>query len=931
MYKPQPLTMSKGGQPSNFQVLSYNVNRQREVTAELLFHPDIYKYHVIAIQEPWINRYIKSRNATFNPFPKRYTAWVPEAKNPRIAFYISKDLDPRCWRVFEHSRDVAQVRWVYEAEPSRFKRIWITNIYNNPPENDPAVTLNLLRNTLSGKQPDGSIDPIFRSSDHQLVVGDFNLHHPHWGGLHVKPDNESQNLLELADEFSLTQCLPQGTITRQVFNSATTIDLVYVSQELVNRLYYCDRDLEVHADSDHYPIASGFDLQPILDEPAPKRCWRKTDEELFTNTFKDALAELNEAPGAEAAINRLVKALAAASEAAVPQSRPCKQSLPHFTGECKEASAICQRKRRNWQHTRTQDDWDEYVQARNHRNHLISYSLRHINRTRIEKAGENPMGIYKLNKWALYRDKGDTTIFPPIQRTAPEGAPISFATEPEDKAEALAGSFFPKPPDADLSDLEGYQYPTPLNMPPITAREVRKAITKTAPHKAPGPNGIPNYALQVSVKDPTILQAITRAFNLCLEEGLCPTQFKTSITVALRKPKPKGDYRQVKSYRPIALLDTLGKSLESVLAKRISYLAAHHELLPKQHIGGRKATSVEHAVHFTLERIYGAWASENPVVSMLCLDVSGAFDNVSHERLLHNLRKRRLPRPIVDWMRSFVTDRRTVIKLNEYKSPEYRTNTGIPQGSPLSPILYLFYNADLLEACNAPDLKATALGWIDDVNIMVTGKNAEDNVQALLKVHEGADRWAKKHASVFAPDKYELIHFTNDPNKHKTEAAITIAGHEQKPKEWVRLLGVRLDTELTWKVHATHLEDSVTRALGAFSSIGSSSWGFNTLELRRLYITAILPKILFSCSTWYTREYLWGVSVTNTAILKKLERLQRRGAQLMLGSFRTSAGLAMDVEMHLLPIKQSLQRAARRSLLHLVSNPLYKDMLEARL
>ena len=98
-----------------------------------------------------------------------------------------------------------------------------------------------------------------------------------------------------------------------------------------------------------------------------------------------------------------------------------------------------------------------------------------------------------------------------------------------------------------------------------------------------------------------------------------------------------------KAYRPIALLNTIGKLMDSIIARRISYVTEAYQLLPSTHIRGRKGRSVDHALHTIVGKIYEAWNSPEPqVASLLLLDVSGAFDNVLYARLLHNLRKRRI-------------------------------------------------------------------------------------------------------------------------------------------------------------------------------------------------------------------------------------------------------------------------------------------------
>jgi retron-type reverse transcriptase len=69
---------------------------------------------------------------------------------------------------------------------------------------------------------------------------------------------------------------------------------------------------------------------------------------------------------------------------------------------------------------------------------------------------------------------------------------------------------------------------------------------------------------------------------------------------------------------------------------------------------------------------------------------------VSCALVVHNLRKRKVDEKIVRWIASSLSARRTRTTIDGFQSGEYRINTGTPQGSPLSPILYLFYNADLM-------------------------------------------------------------------------------------------------------------------------------------------------------------------------------------------------------------------------------------------
>lgn len=123
-------------------------------------------------------------------------------------------------------------------------------------------------------------------------------------------------------------------------------------------------------------------------------------------------------------------------------------------------------------------------------------------------------------------------------------------------------------------------------------------------------------------------------------------------------------------------------------------------------------------------------------------------------------------------------------------------NAGIPQGSPVSSILFLFFNADLMNLITDTGLKSTGIGFVDDATLLIYSKSIEENCEILTKVHQQCQQWARMHDACFASAKYELIHLTRTPKRFNMKACIDINGCQINAKADIRVLEVQIDTKL---------------------------------------------------------------------------------------------------------------------------------------
>jgi hypothetical protein len=101
------------------------------------------------------------------------------------------------------------------------------------------------------------------------------------------------------------------------------------------------------------------------------------------------------------------------------------------------------------------------------------------------------------------------------------------------------------------------------------------------------------------------------------------------------------------------------------------------------------------------------------VVSLVSFDVKGAYNGVYKDRLLQRLSARGIPSDVVKWIDAFCSGRTATIVVNGQASEAREiAQAGLPQGSPLSPILFLFFNADLVQ--QRIDQNGGAIAFVND-------------------------------------------------------------------------------------------------------------------------------------------------------------------------------------------------------------------------
>ena len=240
---------------------------------------------------------------------------------------------------------------------------------------------------------------------------------------------------------------------------------------------------------------------------------------------------------------------------------------------------------------------------------------------------------------------------------------------------------------------------------PVTEPELKRIVSKCNITN-PGPDNIPMKIIKDNIN--FLCPILTNLCNKSLSKGEFPDVHKIGKIVPLYKSKDKYN---IANYRPICLLNAVSKILEKVASARIINHLESNNLLVDNQFAYRKGKGTDLANIKFARDVLNAF-DENKYTISVFLDLSKAFDCVSHEILLEKLKFYGVNGKALDWISTYLSNRMNYVTYQGCVSERKLIPIGVPQGSILGPLLFLVYINDLNKAIASGNLSLFA----DDAN-----------------------------------------------------------------------------------------------------------------------------------------------------------------------------------------------------------------------
>ena len=242
---------------------------------------------------------------------------------------------------------------------------------------------------------------------------------------------------------------------------------------------------------------------------------------------------------------------------------------------------------------------------------------------------------------------------------------------------------------------------------PIMVQDIREAIAKLTTSKSFGTDTISSYFLKMAL--PFLENSIAMLFNTSLETGIFPDIWKISRVAPIYK---EGDKSEKSNYRPISVLPVISRLFERLVYDQLYQHLNSNNLLAKEQSGFRKLHSTLTCLIKSTDEWYSA-LDNRQLVGLVLIDLKKAFDTVDHNILCQKLEHYGLRGRELAWFKYYLSNRKQYCTINGVESKLMDINIGVPQGSCLGPLLFIFYINDLPQAVK----NSTVAMYADDTSL----------------------------------------------------------------------------------------------------------------------------------------------------------------------------------------------------------------------